>query len=166
MRLGCDLVMRNQSKVEAMPERPLDPRRIAFDSYGPHLEEIQHLFLVGDLRLPTPHPFFRDSRVEMILATYDAGDDGQFHWHREVTEYEMILEGTIGYQHASDGRTILFGPGDLSLVAEGECVRRLVPARSRTLAIKVPSRPGDKVHCDQCGRDCTFRQMPGPQAGP
>lgn len=159
---GCDLEMGDQSEIKEMTKTLLEPGRIPFASYGPHLEKLQHLFLVGDLRLPTPHPFFRDSRVEMILATYEAGDDGQFHWHREVTEYEMVLEGKIGYRHASDGRTIWFGPGDLSLVAEQECVRRLVPAISRTLAVKVPSRPGDKIHCGQCGRDCAFRQTPEP----
>lgn len=131
--------------------------RISFEEYRDHLAPLQHLFLVGDLRKPTPHPFFRDARLELILCTYEAGDDGLFHWHDEVTEYEIILEGRVGYQHVSDGRTEWFEPGDMSVIPQRACVRRLVPMKSRTIAVKVPSRPADKIHCDKCKRECTFR---------
>jgi hypothetical protein len=39
---------------------------------------------------PTP-PFIRDDRVEMIVVGYQAGDDGEPHWHADVTEYELVV---------------------------------------------------------------------------
>ena len=103
--------------------------RISFDEYRDHLAPLQHLFLVGDLQKPTP-PVFRDARLELILCTYEAGDDGLFHWHEEVTEYEIILEGRVGYQHVSDGRIEWFEPATCPL--SRRCVR--APLRADEIA--------------------------------
>lgn len=131
------------------------PHLITADSYRG--TGVAHAHLVGDLRRPAPHPFFRDTRVEVIATQYETGDDGQFHWHRMVTEYEMLLEGQVGYLDAADGSVTWMAPGDLHLVAQGRCVRRLVPVPSRTLAVKAPSVGDDKVHCPACDRDCPRR---------
>ena len=141
--------------------RPSDGalRKIARGQYSEFQGDLKHLFLVGDLRLPTPHPFVRDGRLEIILCTYDAGDDGLFHWHADITEYEYVIEGRVGYVDATTGRTEWFDQGDLSVIAAGCCMKRLVPIAARTLALKVPSVPGDKIHCRDCGRDaCPSRQ--------
>lgn len=135
------------------------PTKISREQYSPHLSALQHLFLVGDLRKPTPHPFVRDDRLELILCEYGAGDDGLFHLHEAVTEYEYVLEGRIGYTDAATGRTEWFDTGDFSIITAGTCVKRLVPVPARTLAVKVPSVPGDKIHCAECNRSaCPSRQ--------
>lgn len=121
---------------------------------------VRHAHLVGDLRRPAPHPFFRDEQVELIATCYQAGDDGIFHWHRHVTEYEMLLEGRIGYLDATSGAITWMAPGDLHRVVQGRCVRRLVPMSSRTLAVKAPSVGDDKVHCPDCDRPCPRRTLP------
>ncbi len=122
-------------------------------------EDRKHLFLVGDLKLPNPHPFVRDPRLEWILCVYEPGDDGIPHWHRQVTEYEIVTEGEIGYFEAATGETNWFRAGDFSVIPAGVCVRRIVRQRARTVAVKVPSNP-ERVVCSGCPRECAFRLSP------
>jgi hypothetical protein len=130
---------------------------IAAADYHAALGSLRHLFLVGDLQRPTPHPFVRDPRLDFILCTYAAGDDGELHWHRDVTEYELVTAGRVGHLHVATGETHWYGAGDFSIVPPGACVRRLVPEPSQTVAVKVPSRPDDKVGCARCPRLCRWR---------
>jgi mannose-6-phosphate isomerase-like protein (cupin superfamily) len=116
-----------------------------------------HTFLVGNLQRPSRTPFYRDSRLEWIMCRYEAGDHGEPHWHREVTEYSMVLSGRIGLRQAADGEIAWFEPGDLFMVPAGVCVKRLVEVPSSCLTIKVPSNP-EKVRCGQCDRDCAWRE--------
>jgi mannose-6-phosphate isomerase-like protein (cupin superfamily) len=141
-------------------ERPQARRAIRADEYRAAFAGDPHVFLVGDLRKPAAHPYWRDPRVELVLCRYEAGQDGEPHWHADVTEYELVLEGRIGYLHVASGETLWFEPGDLSAVPAGSCVKRSVPVASRTLAVKVPSRPGDKVLCHACARRCDHRIAP------
>jgi uncharacterized cupin superfamily protein len=130
--------------------------RIAREEYEP-FADLRHLFLVGDLKQPNPHPFVRDSRLELILAYYQPGDDGLPHWHREVTEYEVVLEGEVGYFEAETGETHWFGPGDVRIAPPGVCLQRLIRTAARTVAFKVPSS-AEKVHCAECPRECASRR--------
>jgi LSD1 subclass zinc finger protein len=125
--------------------------------YAGHFAAAKHLFLAGDLRQPNPHPFFRDSRVEIIACKYDAGDGGRYHWHEVVTEYEYVLEGSVSYVEAATGVLQRFEPGDLTFIPAGVCVRRIVDQPCRTLALKIPSS-AEKIHCAQCTRKCPSRQ--------
>lgn len=118
-----------------------------------------HLFFTGDLRQPNPIPFVRDSRAEFIACTYSPGDDGRYHWHAQVTEYELILEGRVGYAEAASGTLHWFGAGDFLSIPPGVCVQRRVPGRARTVAVKIPSTP-EKVHCPDCPRECAARVEP------
>ena len=92
-------------------ERPLGSGvvRIARGEYAGVLPEDKHVFLVGDLQRPTRYPFIRDSRVELVLVSYEPGDDGTYHWHETVTEYELVVEGEIGYLEVATGATHWFG---------------------------------------------------------
>ena len=125
------------------------------EEYLPFTDQ-EHLFLTGDLQQPNAHPFFRDTRLEWILCFYEAGDDGVAHWHPDVTEYEMVLEGEVGYFEPATGETNWFRPGDFSAIPAGVCVQRIVRERSRTVAIKVPSN-AERVVCSGCTRDCASR---------
>ena len=131
---------------------------IRSDEYLPFAGE-KHVFLAGDLRRPNPHPFVRDTRLEWIMCFYEQGDHGIPHWHAEVTEYEAILEGEIGYLEAATGETQWLRTGDFSTVPAGVCVRRIVRERSRTVAVKVPST-AERVVCTGCPRVCASRIAP------
>jgi quercetin dioxygenase-like cupin family protein len=133
--------------------------RIGHAEYADALPELKHVFLVGDLRRPTPHPFIRDKRVELVIVGYEAGDEGRYHWHPDVTEYELVVEGEIGYFEVATGETHWFPAGDLVAIPAGACVRRLVRRRARGVTLKVPSSAG-KVHCDGCDRQCRWRVEP------
>jgi hypothetical protein len=133
-------------------------RRIARGEYEP-FADLRHLFLVGDLKRPNPHPFVRDARLELILCYYQPGDNGLHHWHSEVTEYELVLEGEIGHFDVATGETQWFGPGDLRILPPGVCIQRRIRTAARTVAIKVPSS-AEKVHCRDCPRDCASRVAP------
>lgn len=112
----------------------------------------QHVFLTGDLRKPSDTPYFHDPRVEMVVCDYAAGDDGTFHWHADITEYQMLLSGRVGLKEAATGQTSWYGHSDVVYIPAGVCVQRLVPEPSRMLGLKVPSIPGDKIHCPACRR--------------
>jgi len=137
-------------------------KRIARAEYE-SAADLKHLFLVGNLQRPTPHPFVRDSRLEVILCYYQPGDDGLFHWHREVTEYEVVVEGEVGHRDAATGEIHWFGPGDVRALAPGVCCQRVIRQQARTVAIKVPSS-SEKVHCAQCDRECPSRVAPQQEA--
>ena len=91
----------------------------------------------------------KDKRVEFILCRYSKGDHGDYHWHPDVDEYEIVIEGKIGYKDALTGETVWFEKGDFSYIPAGLCVRRIVVEKSITVAIKVPSKD-DKVTCNVC----------------
>jgi hypothetical protein len=132
--------------------------RIAREEYEP-FAALKHLFLVGNLQRENPHAFVRDRRLEVILCFYNPGDDGLPHWHAEVTEYELVLEGEVGHLDIETGETQWFGPGDLRILTPGTCVQRIVRTPTRTVAIKVPSS-AEKVHCAECPRECAVRLTP------
>ena len=118
--------------------------------------KMQHVFLVGNLQQPCPHPFFRDARLEVIACEYEAGDHGLFHWHSVVTEYEYVIDGTVTYVEALSGIPRHFHRGDLATVPAGTCVRRMIDGSCHTLAVKVPSND-EKIHCRACDRICPSR---------
>lgn len=134
-------------------------QRIALSEYAEVLPAIKHVFLVGDLQKPTPHPFIREQRVELIVCSYQPNDNGQFHWHPRVTEYEWVVEGEIGYFEVATEQTHWFTAGDLIVIPNGVCVRRLVREVARTIALKIPSLD-EKIHCAQCNRTCSWRVYP------
>lgn len=141
-----------------MPERSVAGlsavRRGEYDEYRTQLD---HLFLTGDLQLPTPHPFFRRDDIEVILCTYQPGNIGEPHWHESVDELEMVLEGKLEYREAPSGRTFCFEAGDFVHVPKGTCVKRRVLTAARTLAMKLPS-DSSRVTCTECPRVCTYRE--------
>ncbi len=139
-------------------ERPVSSAVASIEAaeYQPDFDRLQHLFLVGDLQLPCPHPFFRDPRLEVIACQYAPGDHGRFHWHSAITEYEMVLEGSVTYVEAATGQARIYKTGDFATVPAGVCVKRLIDEPCRTLAIKVPSG-NEKIHCRECDRVCARR---------
>lgn len=128
------------------------------EEYAPFADQ-KHLFLAGDLARPNPHPFFRDGRLEWIHCFYESGDDGVPHWHPEVTEYEVVIEGEIGYFEIATGETHWFREGDFSVIPAGACVKRIVREHARTIAVKIPSKP-ERVVCACCPRPCAWRIAP------
>ena len=133
--------------------------RIGSDEYAGALPADKHVFLVGDLQRPTSYPFIRDQRVEVVVVSYEPGDDGRYHWHPDVTEYELVVEGEIGYFEVASGTTHWFVAGDFIAIPPGVCVRRVVRTRARGVTVKVPSVSA-KIHCEACSRECAWRTAP------
>jgi redox-sensitive bicupin YhaK (pirin superfamily) len=127
--------------------------------WRPHAAALKQVFLVGDLKQPILHPFIRRHDIELIICDYQPGDNGLPHWHQEVDEIEIVLQGRVGYREISTGDMLWFGPGDLLSIRHGVCVERVVTEATRTVAIKLPSR-AEKIHCRECRRDCSYRREP------
>ncbi|MDQ3120018.1 MAG: hypothetical protein M3Q89_10695 [Verrucomicrobiota bacterium] len=143
-----------------MPERPVSNlSAIRRAEYDEHRSQLGHLFLTGNLKMPTPHPFFRRDDIEVILCTYEAGDVGEPQWHEAVDELETILDGRIGYREAPSGLAYWFEQGDFVHIPKGTCVKRTVAIASRTIAMKLPSDPS-RVICSECTRECSYREAP------
>ena len=136
-----------------------NPIKIDYEDYKNNYKENKHVFLVGNLTKPTKYPFIRDSRVEFIVCSYKTGDHGDFHWHEDLDEYEIVIEGTIGYHYACSDVKEWFRKGDFSFIPAGVCVKRLVNEPARTIAVKVPSN-SSKTFCNQCNRICHNRLFP------
>lgn len=147
---------RARMSVERKSERL---RFIQAKEYLPYAAQLKHVFLTGDLKKPQPHPFIHEPRLEFVLCFYESHDDGLPHWHADITEYELVLEGHIGYFELATGQHHWLGPGDFVTVPMGVCVQRKVREHCRTLAVKVPS-DASKVHCQDCGRECPYRLVP------
>ncbi len=144
------------NKMRKKGPQPPSMDIIRANDYSKEKTQEMHIFLAGNLRRPIGTPFLRDSRIEWIICRYDAGDDGLPHWHTVVTEYEMVTSGRIGYLEISSGETRWFDPGDFLRIPAGACVKRIVPAPSSSVTVKTPS-DDDKIHCDNCKRECSFR---------
>lgn len=132
---------------------------ISASAYSERQTGDKHVFLAGNLQRPQATPFLRDERLEWIVCRYEPGDDGLPHWHAEVTEYETVTSGEVGYFEIATERTHWFREGDFFRIPSGVCVRRLVRERSSTIAIKVPSS-AEKIHCAECSRECRHRLEP------
>jgi quercetin dioxygenase-like cupin family protein len=147
--------------MNGVPDCSLDQRvvQIKRAEYNHALSGLRHIFLVGNLQRPTPHPFLKDERLEVVLCHYHVGDDGRYHWHRGVTEYEIVIEGEIGYFEVSTDQVHWLRPGDFVMIPAGTCVKRLVRDSAYALAVKIPSAD-DKVHCSECHRHCNWRMVP------
>ena len=131
--------------------------QILRSEYADHAKELDHIFLTGNLQRTPPHPYFHDPRVEVIYCNYEAGDKkGEFHWHSEITEFEFVIRGKIGYREAESKETKWFGPGDFLTVPKHTCIQRIVVEKSETLTVKVASK-NYKIRCDHCDRKCTDR---------
>jgi len=143
---------------ERHPKTPIG--RISGDTYLPYTDNLSHVFLTGNLQAPSPHPHFCDDRLELIYCKYRPGDNGVFHWHDAITEYQIVISGAFGVREAASGCVTWFGPGDVSLIPAGVCIERLIKTETTTVAVKVPSVPGDKIHCSDCVRSCQSRQKP------
>ena len=131
-------------------------RKIAYQEYQSSFVSDPHVFLVGDLKKTSDHPFVRDDRFEFIICSYKSGDHGKLHWHLKVDEFEIVTEGRIGYFFVETGRTEWYSAGDFSYIPAGCCVKRIVNESARTIAVKIPSNAG-KVDCIKCDRECTER---------
>lgn len=111
--------------------------------------ELKHIFLAGELQRKVPHRFIKDNRLEFILCRYNEGDHGEYHRHPYIDEYEIVIDGKMGYKSAFTGEYLQFEKGDFIHIPAGLCVRRIVIRKSQTLTIKVPSRD-DKITCNIC----------------
>lgn len=127
-------------------------------AYAPFLDAARHIYLAGNFHMPLPYPFLREGRAEIILCVYQTGDDGVFHWHPHVSEYEFVIEGRIGYFVVEADKEEWFDMGDMLCIPPGLCVKRLVPCPAKTLTVKIPSLD-DKIHCCRCERDCPHRDQ-------
>ncbi len=142
-------------------EKNIDRKVIAIkrSEYIDFIGDLKHLFLVGDLQMPTPHPFVRDERLEFIYCNYQPGDTGIFHWHRTATEYEFVIVGNLSYLDVGTQQLHYFQTGDFIVIPPSICVYRKVHQPTTTLTVKVPSL-AEKVYCAQCQRDCSSRIEP------
>jgi mannose-6-phosphate isomerase-like protein (cupin superfamily) len=132
--------------------------RIGREEYQDSLAGMRHLFLVGDLKRPTPAPFIRDQHLEMVYCEYQAGDVEAFHWHSVVTEYEFVIEGKLSIIEVDSSQEHILSTGDMFAIPPNACVCRAFLQPTRTMTIKVPSC-SDKINCPLCERDCSFRMV-------
>lgn len=121
-----------------------------------YTEAFKHLYLVGNLQKPVPHPYVVDQRLEFVLCNYESGDQGIRHWHRELTEYTFVIQGRLSYMDIVSEQVYDLESGDFFVIPAGQCMSLTIDRPTTALTIKVPSIL-DKVYCTQCSRVCKAR---------
>jgi hypothetical protein len=113
-------------------------KKINLSEYRKYVPELKHVYLTGDLKQPVLHPSIRDLRVEFILTSYVSRDHGLIHWHSEVTEYEVMIEGKMAYFDVATKNVLSIAPEisssfSLGIVSDALSKKAVDPSRSKCL---------------------------------
>ena len=135
---------------------PDQPTQIQASDYLPFLDALKHVYVVGDLQQPVPHPFIRDDRLELVIVAYPAGTVHQRHWHAELTEYMVVIAGELRAVMIPSGEELIIQAGDMLHVPPETCLQLTTIDDANLMVVKVPS-VNDKITCNRCQRDCEWR---------
>jgi len=100
-----------------------------------NLSDFTRGWVVGDFK-PS---LFQSKDVEIGLHYYREGEDHPAHYHREVTEYNVVISGVATVNGAT------FVASDIFIIEKGEVTEIEFLTDTYILCIKTPSVPGDKV---------------------
>lgn len=93
-------------------------------------------WFIGDF----PEAVVRTKDFEVCWSTNQAGNVDRPHYHKEITEVQLITEGRM----IINGEE--FGPGDIYISEPGEEYRAHYLEDTQVVAVKFPSIPNDKYY--------------------
>ena len=110
-------------------------------------------YLVGDLKLPQELEFIRDKDVEMGMTNYSEYALEKPHYHTEVTEYQIILNGSAKYIDLDLNKEITVTKGDVFVIRPNTRYIQKSPKGTVILFFKYPGI-NDKMLID-----CTDKML-------
>lgn len=96
-------------------------------------------WFIGDF----PEAVIKTKNFEVCYQCNKAGNQDTPHYHKIVTEVQLIIKGRIVIND------IEFGAGDIYVSDPGEHYRAYYLEDTEVVAIKFPSIPGDKYYIDE-----------------
>lgn len=108
------------------------------------LQNNHRQYLVGNLQLPQELTNIHDDNVELGITKYSNFKFEVPHFHTEVTEYQMILDGAAKYVDLSQNQEYLLEKGDVFVIRPNTTYIQKSPKGTVILFFKYPGK-NDKV---------------------
>ncbi|EMR05530.1 hypothetical protein C772_02502 [Bhargavaea cecembensis DSE10] len=120
-------------------------RRISKQKIDSVLQKNERQYLVGNLKTPQVLQHIHDENVEVGLSYYKQFTADKPHIHREVTEYQMILEGYSEILNLITNKVTKLNAGDFYIVEKETPYAQKSAANTKILFFKHPSVNDKKV---------------------
>lgn len=104
-------------------------------------------YITGKLSLPQVLSYIEDENVEIGISRYKEYQVEKPHYHTEVSEYHIILEGETKYVNVTENEEYIFKKGDFYIIRPNTIYIQKSLAGTQLMFIKVPGK-NDKVSCD------------------
>ncbi len=98
----------------------------------------QRQYLTGDLKLPQQLKFIKDENVEIGISRYKEYKVEMPHYHTEVAEYHIILEGETKYVNITENKEYIFKKGDFYIIRPNTIYIQKSISGTELMFIKVP----------------------------
>lgn len=104
-------------------------------------------YITGKLSLPQVLNYIEDENVEIGISRYKEYKIEKPHYHTEVSEYHIILEGETKYVNITENEEYIFEKGDFYIIRPNTVyIQKSIPG-TQIMFIKVPGK-NDKISCE------------------
>lgn len=104
-----------------------------------HLNDYTRGWIIGHFN----NSVLQTTDFEVGILTHKQGEDWPKHYHKESTEYNVLLYGEMVLQFI-DRPAEFINAGTVFVIEKGEVVKPIFLEDCTVLCVKVPSVPGDK----------------------
>lgn len=104
-------------------------------------------YITGKLSLPQALNYLEDENVEIGISRYKEYKIEKPHYHTEVSEYHIILEGETKYVNVTENEEYIFKKGDFYIIRPNTIYIQKSIAGTELMFIKVPGK-NDKINCE------------------
>lgn len=104
-------------------------------------------YITGKLSLPQALNYLEDENVEIGISRYKEYKIEKPHYHTEVSEYHIILEGETKYVNVTENEEYIFKKGDFYIIRPNTIYIQKSTAGTELMFIKVPGK-NDKINCE------------------
>lgn len=101
-------------------------------------------YLTGNLKLPQVLKYIKDEEVEIGISRYKNYGIENPHYHKEVSEYHLILKGKTKYVNITTNKEYTFKEGDFYIIKPNTIYIQKSLKGTELMFIKVPGK-NDKI---------------------
>ncbi|KAB7665278.1 cupin [Bacillus sp. B1-b2] len=116
-----------------------DIKKISKETLDNVLKNNERQYLVGNLKSPQMLPHIHDNNVEVGISHYKDFTADKPHIHKEVTEYQMILQGRSEIKNLLTEEVIKLHEGDFYIVNKETPYAQKSAANTKIIFFKYPS---------------------------
>ncbi|MGG7058956.1 hypothetical protein ACQPUZ_11720 [Clostridium tertium] len=119
--------------------------------YSKQLDEVfkseQRQYLTGILKIPQVLDYIKDDKVEIGISRYKEYKYENPHYHTDVSEYHIILNGETKYVNITENKEYIFKKGDFYIIRPNTIYIQKSLDETEIMFIKVPGI-NDKTKCN------------------